>query len=79
MLQAWLAAPALEESRLVVTTRGAVPAGGDHAVTDPAAAAVWGLVRSAQAEHPDRIVLLDLDPATERRRGARAGRGAGHR
>jgi aryl carrier-like protein len=26
---------------------------------------VWGLVRAAQAENPDRIVLLDLDPATE--------------
>ncbi|MEU4246184.1 type I polyketide synthase [Amycolatopsis sp. NPDC026612] len=61
VVQAWLAAPALEESRLVVTTRGAVPAGGDHTLTDPAAAAVWGLVRSAQAEHPDRIVLLDTD------------------
>ena len=31
MLQAWLAAPSLEESRLVVVTRGAVPAGGDAA------------------------------------------------
>uniref|UniRef100_UPI0012FBB5E9 type I polyketide synthase n=1 Tax=Actinomadura rifamycini TaxID=31962 RepID=UPI0012FBB5E9 len=62
-VQAWLAAPALEESRLVIATRGAVPA-GDGAVTDPAASAVWGLVRSAQAEHPDRIVLLDLDPAS---------------
>jgi rifamycin polyketide synthase module 4/5/6 len=65
VLQTWLAAPALEESRLVVRTCGAVPAGGDHMVTDPAAAAVWGLVRSAQAEHPERIVLLDLDPAAE--------------
>nr|AXL05508.1 beta-ketoacyl synthase [uncultured bacterium] len=63
VLRAWLAEPSLEESPLVVTTRGAVPAGGDHTVTDPAAAAVWGLVRSAQAEHPDRFVLLDLDPA----------------
>ncbi|WP_410606953.1 SDR family NAD(P)-dependent oxidoreductase [Amycolatopsis sp. lyj-109] len=61
VVQAWLAASAFEESRLVVTTRGAVPAGGDHTLTDPAAAAVWGLVRSAQAEHPDRIVLLDTD------------------
>nr|AXL05387.1 rifamycin polyketide synthase, type 1 [uncultured bacterium] len=61
IVQAWLAAPALEESKLVVTTRGAVPAGGDHTVTDPAAATVWGLVRSAQAEHPDRMVLLDTD------------------
>ncbi|MDM4723013.1 type I polyketide synthase [Micromonospora sp. WMMA1363] len=64
VVQAWLAAPRLEEVRLVVRTRGAVPAGGDHLVTDPAAAAVWGLVRSAQAENPDRIVLLDADPAT---------------
>ncbi len=63
VVQAWLADSALEESRLVVRTRGAVPAGGDHNVTDPAAGAVWGLVRSAQAENPDRIVLLDADPA----------------
>nr|WP_233225586.1 type I polyketide synthase [Amycolatopsis sp. CA-126428] len=57
-LQAWLTEPAAE--RLVIVTRGAVPA-GDTPVTDPAAAAVWGLVRSAQAENPDRIVLLDTD------------------
>ncbi|MEU6672473.1 SDR family NAD(P)-dependent oxidoreductase, partial [Streptomyces sp. NPDC046727] len=61
MLQAWFAAPSLEESRLVVLTRGAVPAGGDGAVTDPAGAAVWGLVRAAQAENPGRIVLIDTD------------------
>ncbi|MEV5503788.1 beta-ketoacyl synthase N-terminal-like domain-containing protein, partial [Nonomuraea fuscirosea] len=30
---------------------------------DPAAAAVHGLVRGAQAEHPGRFALLDLDPA----------------
>nr|AXL05988.1 polyketide synthase [uncultured bacterium] len=63
-MQAWLRGAGLEQSRLVVATRGAVPAGGGT-VTDPAAAAVWGLVRSAQAENPDRIVLVDLDPATE--------------
>ncbi|MFF5173696.1 SDR family NAD(P)-dependent oxidoreductase [Micromonospora sp. NPDC000089] len=65
VVQAWMTAPRLEEVRLVVRTRGAVPAGGDHLVTDPAAAAVWGLVRSAQAENPDRIVLVDADPAAE--------------
>ncbi|MFF1903701.1 SDR family NAD(P)-dependent oxidoreductase [Kitasatospora sp. NPDC058218] len=64
VVQSWLADESLEDSRLVVQTRGAVPAGGDAAVTDPAGAAVWGLVRAAQAESPDRIVLLDLDPAT---------------
>ncbi|OLF06607.1 hypothetical protein BLA60_30455, partial [Actinophytocola xinjiangensis] len=40
---------------LVVVTRGAVDA------TDLAAAAVWGLLRSAQSENPDRYVLVDLD------------------
>ncbi|MFI8522791.1 SDR family NAD(P)-dependent oxidoreductase [Streptomyces sp. NPDC085481] len=59
--QAWLAEEALEGSRLVVVTRGAVPAGGDATVTDPAGAAVWGLVRAAQAENPERIVLLDVN------------------
>ncbi|MEV6730904.1 type I polyketide synthase [Streptomyces sp. NPDC051364] len=61
VVQAWLAGSGLEESRLVVVTRGAVPA-GDGAVTDPAGSAVWGMVRAAQAENPDRIVLLDTDP-----------------
>ncbi|GHI10416.1 beta-ketoacyl synthase [Streptomyces cellostaticus] len=60
VLQAWLAADGLEQSRLVVATRGAVPA-GDGVVSDPAGAAVWGLVRAAQAENPDRFVLLDTD------------------
>ncbi|GAA3588491.1 type I polyketide synthase [Amycolatopsis ultiminotia] len=64
VVQAWLAGESSEDSRLVVVTRGAVPA-GDGAVTDPAAAAVWGLVRAAQSENPDRIVLLDLDPGAE--------------
>ncbi|GAA3588689.1 hypothetical protein GCM10022222_86380 [Amycolatopsis ultiminotia] len=63
VLQAWLAGPGPEDSRLVVATSGAVPAGG-VTVTDPAAAAGWGLVRSAQAENPGRIVLVDLDPAS---------------
>ncbi|MEU2792359.1 SDR family NAD(P)-dependent oxidoreductase [Streptomyces sp. NPDC007100] len=45
---------------LLVVTCGAVRV-ADEEVTDPAAAAVWGLVRSAQTERPGRIVLLDLD------------------
>ncbi|MDM4723014.1 type I polyketide synthase [Micromonospora sp. WMMA1363] len=62
VVQQWLAAAELDGSRLVVVTRGAVPA-GDGVVSDPAASAVWGLVRAAQAENPDRFVLLDCDPA----------------
>jgi rifamycin polyketide synthase module 7/8 len=60
VVQPWLASAELDESRLVVVTRGAMPA-GDGVVTDPAASAVWGLVRAAQTENPDRIVLVDLD------------------
>ncbi|MEW1634665.1 type I polyketide synthase [Streptomyces sp. NPDC093801] len=65
VVQCWLAGAGLEESRLLVVTRGAVPAAGEATVTDPAGSAVWGLVRAAQAENPDRIVLLDTDPAAE--------------
>ncbi|WP_345639030.1 SDR family NAD(P)-dependent oxidoreductase [Streptomyces thinghirensis] len=61
LLQQWLADPARERTRLVLITRGAVAVEGPEEITDPAAAAVWGLVRSAQAENPGRIVLADLD------------------
>ncbi|MEU6665862.1 type I polyketide synthase [Streptomyces sp. NPDC046727] len=61
VVQTWLAGGGLEDTRLVVLTRGAVPAGGDGTVTDPGGAAVWGLIRAAQAENPDQIVLLDTD------------------
>ncbi|WP_171172558.1 SpnB-like Rossmann fold domain-containing protein, partial [Streptomyces sp. I05A-00742] len=68
VVQAWLAEPSLESSRLLVVTRGAVAAGQGAAsadVTDLAASTVWGLIRTAQSEHPDRFVLLDCDPAVE--------------
>ncbi|MFF3857416.1 type I polyketide synthase, partial [Micromonospora sp. NPDC002575] len=63
VVQAWLAADGLADSRLVVVTRGAVAARDEDRVTDLAGAAVWGLLRSAQSEHPDRIVLADTDEA----------------
>ncbi|MEU6806750.1 type I polyketide synthase [Streptomyces neyagawaensis] len=61
LVQGWLADERFAASRLVVVTRGAVAAGPDEDVPDLAHSAVWGLVRSAQTEHPDRITLLDLD------------------
>ncbi|KPC79290.1 type I polyketide synthase, partial [Streptomyces sp. NRRL S-4] len=62
LLQEWLAEPRLDASRLVVVTRRAVDTGGDTSVAaDLSAAPVWGLVRSAQSENPQRFVLLDLD------------------
>ncbi|MEU6285832.1 SDR family NAD(P)-dependent oxidoreductase, partial [Streptomyces sp. NPDC047028] len=49
------------EARPLVVTRGAMPVHGEADVRDPEQAAVWGLVRAAQAEHPGRIVLVDTD------------------
>ncbi|WP_328869733.1 SDR family NAD(P)-dependent oxidoreductase [Streptomyces sp. NBC_00287] len=62
LLREWLANDALNDTRLVFVTRGAVPAGGDHKLTDLVTAPVWGLIRSAQSENPGRFVLLDVDP-----------------
>ncbi len=58
VLQSWLAGAGA--GVLVVLTRGAAGLAGED-VTDLAGAAVWGLVRSAQAEHPGRVVLVDSD------------------
>ncbi|MFY9763388.1 MAG: acyltransferase domain-containing protein, partial [Mycobacterium sp.] len=57
-LQSWLSEH--DSGMLVVSTRGAVGLPAED-VTDLAGAAVWGLVRSAQTEHPGRIVLVDSD------------------
>ncbi|MFI0942960.1 SDR family NAD(P)-dependent oxidoreductase [Streptomyces sp. NPDC021020] len=62
-LQEWLADEVFAGTRLLVLTSGAVSAGPQDAAADPAGAAVWGLVRAAQAEHPGRIVLADVDAA----------------
>ncbi|MEU1287496.1 type I polyketide synthase [Kitasatospora sp. NPDC005856] len=62
-VRAWLAEERFADSRLVVLTRGATEAGsGSAGEASLAGAAVWGLVRSAQTENPDRIVLVDLEP-----------------
>ncbi|MEU4345034.1 type I polyketide synthase [Nocardia sp. NPDC023852] len=57
-VQSWLRLPATEQRLVVVTCNGAGLPGENP---DLAAAATWGLVRSAQSENPGRIVLLDVD------------------
>ncbi|MEU5404388.1 type I polyketide synthase, partial [Streptomyces sp. NPDC005963] len=59
--QQWLADDRFAASRLVLLTRGAVAVLPDEDITDLLQAPVWGLVRSAQAENPDRFVLVDID------------------
>jgi polyketide synthase 7 len=62
VLQSWLADD--RAGALVVLTRGAVGLAGED-VSDLAGAAVWGLARSAQAENPGRVVLVDSDGSLE--------------
>ncbi|MCF3143324.1 type I polyketide synthase, partial [Streptomyces platensis] len=54
LLRSWLDDERFAGSRLALVTEG----------DDFAASVVRGLVRSAQAEHPDRITLLDVDSWT---------------
>ncbi|WP_229070445.1 type I polyketide synthase [Actinoplanes sp. DH11] len=61
LVQAFLAEDRLASSRLVVLTRGVHVTDDGDEPGDPARAAVWGLLRSAQSESPDRLLLADLD------------------
>ncbi|MFD8252989.1 type I polyketide synthase [Streptomyces werraensis] len=64
LLQDWLGRdgdPLTERARLVVLTERAVAAAPAEELPGLAGAGLWGLVRSAQTEHPGRFVLADTD------------------
>ncbi|CDR02712.1 modular polyketide synthase [Streptomyces iranensis] len=66
LVQAWLRAGYPAGSRLVVRTRDAVAAAAGDTVAGLPGSGVWGLVRSAMAEHPDAgLALLDDDGRPE--------------
>ncbi|TQC49276.1 SDR family NAD(P)-dependent oxidoreductase [Rhodococcus sp. WS4] len=68
LLQEWLDDDTVADSPLVIVTRNAMVTDEDRddgARADLAAAAVWGLVGSAQNENPDRFVLIDLDDTSD--------------
>ncbi|WP_039803957.1 type I polyketide synthase, partial [Nocardia araoensis] len=58
-VQSWLRLPESGDTQLVVVTRDGAGLHGED--PDLAAAAIRGLLRSAQSEHPGRIVLLDAE------------------
>jgi len=58
LVQSWAADDRFAASRLIVVTTGAV---ATDASADPASAPVWGVLRTAFQEHPDRFGVLDLD------------------
>ncbi|GAA4016770.1 type I polyketide synthase [Allokutzneria multivorans] len=64
LLQHWLADERFENSGLLLVTKGAMATEAGADVTDLAAGALWGLVRSAQSENPGRVVIVDLDSTT---------------
>ena len=65
-LQKLLSEPRLATAPAVFVTRSAIGTGPDDQVTDLAHAPLWGLVRSARSEHPDRMFrLVDLDQEGE--------------
>ncbi|WP_160310946.1 type I polyketide synthase, partial [Streptomyces sp. 150FB] len=59
LLQQFLSDQRLASSRLVFVTHGAVAVRPGDDFADLVNAPVWGLVRSAQREHPDRLWLVD--------------------
>ncbi|MEU5164503.1 SDR family NAD(P)-dependent oxidoreductase [Streptomyces sp. NPDC020875] len=59
-VRTWLGDERFAAARLIVVTSGAVAVGAED-VTDLARAGVWGLLRSASTEHPDRFALVDAD------------------
>jgi NADP-dependent 3-hydroxy acid dehydrogenase YdfG/acyl carrier protein len=79
LVQWWLGQERFVGARLVLVTRGAVAAGGGEGVDDLAGAAVWGLVRSAESEHPGRFGLLDVDGSGVSWEGLGAALGCGER
>ncbi|WP_171134138.1 type I polyketide synthase [Streptomyces sp. Z423-1] len=69
LVKRWLAEERFADSRLVLLTRNAVVTSPED-TPDLEHAAIWGLIRSAQSEHPDRLVLIDTDDPTHDLRGA---------
>ncbi|MFF4503028.1 SDR family NAD(P)-dependent oxidoreductase [Streptomyces sp. NPDC001401] len=61
LVQNWLADDAFAAAHLVVVTRAATATGPDEGLGDLPRAAVRGLLRTAQSEHPGRITLVDTD------------------
>ncbi|MEV0177667.1 SDR family NAD(P)-dependent oxidoreductase, partial [Streptomyces sp. NPDC050803] len=63
-LQAWLTDPANTDRRLAVLTDRAVTTPHDTQAPDLRHAAITGLIRTAQNEHPSRIHLIDTNQPT---------------
>ncbi|WP_420895352.1 type I polyketide synthase [Streptomyces tendae] len=71
LIQDWLSDDRFADSRLMLVTHGGVLTETEPTAetrNDLTQAPVWGLVRSAQQEHGDRLTLVDLDGSATARR-----------
>lgn len=73
-LASWTSSADNDRTALVVVTRHATAATAPDGASDPRAAAIWGLVRAAQAEFPGRFRLLDVDSTADEADVQRAAR-----
>ena len=65
-LQGILGDARLNETKVAWLTRGAVATGPEEGRAGLSRSPLWGLVRSARAEHPDRrLQLVDVDAAAD--------------
>nr|WP_128380658.1 type I polyketide synthase [Streptomyces cavernae] len=73
-IQEWVAGEHDRDERLALVTRNAMAVVPGEPIARPAAAAVWGLVRTAQSEYPDQVVVVDITdsagPAAEQEAAA---------
>ncbi|MFD5529808.1 SDR family NAD(P)-dependent oxidoreductase, partial [Streptomyces virginiae] len=72
-LQELLGDSALDSARIVLLTRGATALSPDEDIHNLPAAALTGLVRTAQNEYPGRLTHLDIDAAADADAGRLAG------
>ncbi|MDT8911864.1 type I polyketide synthase [Amycolatopsis sp. PS_44_ISF1] len=61
LAQAWVDEAVLAASRLVVVTSGAIATRPEEGADDLTHAALWGVIRTAQLEYPDRFAVVDVD------------------
>ncbi|MFI9585709.1 SDR family NAD(P)-dependent oxidoreductase [Streptomyces sp. NPDC052236] len=61
LVQGVLSAPSLSGCRLVLLTSRAISVDEEETTGDLPGRSVWGLIRSAQSEEPQRLQLIDID------------------
>src|SRR5262249_31476550 len=77
LIRDWLSDERFADSQLVLLTKGAVAVRAGEEIPGLAQSPVWGLARSTQSEHPERLALLDIDEADSSRAVLATALGAG--